>query len=122
MEQIFVMISIAAEEAGMHPQTLRMYEARGLIQPKRSTGNTRLYSEEDIKRLRLIQKLSAEGISLNGIERILDLEEALSFLKADYVQQSKLIKSLRHTNAVLRHQLQDAHDQLDGLNGGRKGF
>ncbi len=72
------MISVAAELAEMHPQTLRMYEARGLITPKRSPKNTRLYSQEDVERLRRIQRLTAdEGLNLAGVEAVLQLEERL---------------------------------------------
>jgi MerR family transcriptional regulator, heat shock protein HspR len=72
------MISIAAELAEMHPQTLRMYEARGLITPKRSPKNTRLYSFEDVERLRRIQQMTAEeGLNLAGVETVLDLERQL---------------------------------------------
>lgn len=69
------MISIAAELSGMHPQTLRMYERRGLVQPRRSARNTRLYSDEDVRRLKRIQELSAEGLNLAGIARVLSLED-----------------------------------------------
>jgi MerR family transcriptional regulator, heat shock protein HspR len=75
------MISVAAELAHMHPQTLRMYEARGLIQPKRSPKNTRLYSQRDVERLRRIQELTAEGLNLAGVERVLALERRLSELE-----------------------------------------
>ncbi|HEY2537779.1 MAG TPA: helix-turn-helix transcriptional regulator [Solirubrobacteraceae bacterium] len=69
------MISVAAELANMHPQTLRTYEARGLITPKRSPRGTRLYSQEDVERLRRIQEMTAElGLNLAGVERVLDLE------------------------------------------------
>jgi MerR family transcriptional regulator/heat shock protein HspR len=69
------MISVAAELAGMHPQTLRIYETRGLITPKRSSGNTRLYSQEDVDRLRRIQELTSEmGMNLAGVERVFALE------------------------------------------------
>jgi MerR family transcriptional regulator/heat shock protein HspR len=72
------MISVAAELADMHPQTLRMYEARGLITPKRSPKNTRLYSFEDVERLRRIQRMTAEeGLNLAGVETVLDLEAQL---------------------------------------------
>lgn len=71
------MISIAAELAGMHPQTLRMYERRGLVSPSRSKGNTRLYSQADVARLRRIQEMSETGLNLTGIERILEMERAL---------------------------------------------
>jgi MerR family transcriptional regulator/heat shock protein HspR len=69
------MISVAADLAGMHPQTLRIYEARGLISPKRSPKNTRLYSQEDVERLRRIQELTGElGMNLAGVERVFELE------------------------------------------------
>jgi len=72
------MISVAAELAHMHPQTLRTYEARGLIEPQRSPKNTRLYSQRDVERLRRIQQLTAEGLNLAGVERVLELERRLA--------------------------------------------
>ena len=71
------MISIAAELAGVHPQTLRMYEQKGLITPKRTGGNTRMYSQADIERLNMISELTSEGINLAGVIRILDLQGRL---------------------------------------------
>ena len=77
------MISVAAELAGMHPQTLRIYEARGLITPKRSAGKTRLYSQEDVDRLRRIQELTSEmGMNLAGVEKVFELEEELEKMRA----------------------------------------
>jgi MerR family transcriptional regulator/heat shock protein HspR len=76
------MISVAAELAGMHPQTLRIYEARGLITPKRSPKNTRLYSQEDVDRLRRIQELTSElGMNLAGVERVFELEDELERMR-----------------------------------------
>ena len=72
------MISVAAELTGMHPQTLRVYEQKGLVTPGRSRGNTRLYSQADIERLNLINKLTDEGINLAGVIRILDLQGRLA--------------------------------------------
>ena len=69
------MISVAAELTGMHPQTLRVYESKGLVNPKRSGGNTRLYSQADIERLELINQLTDEGINLAGVVRSLDMKE-----------------------------------------------
>jgi MerR family transcriptional regulator/heat shock protein HspR len=69
------MISVAAELTGMHPQTLRVYEQKGLVTPGRSRGNTRLYSQADIDRLNLISKLTDEGINLAGVVRIMDMRE-----------------------------------------------
>ena len=80
-DQGVFMISVAAELAHMHPQTLRVYEARGLIQPKRSPKNTRLYSQRDVERLRRIQQLTAEGLNLAGVERVLTLERRLRELE-----------------------------------------
>src|SRR5665648_1102209 len=75
------MISVAAELAGMHPQTLRIYEQKGLINPARTPKNTRLYSEEDIQRLRYIQHLTTEmGMNLAGVEKVIELEEQISGL------------------------------------------
>src|SRR6478672_6261258 len=76
------MISVAAELARMHPQTLRVYEARGLIEPQRSPKNTRLYSQRDVELLRRIQQLTAEGLNLAGGQRVLALEQRLAELEA----------------------------------------
>ncbi len=76
------MISVAAELAGMHPQTLRIYEARGLITPRRSPKNTRLYSQDDVDRLRRIQELTSElGMNLAGVERVFELEEEIDRMR-----------------------------------------
>jgi MerR family transcriptional regulator, heat shock protein HspR len=76
------MISVAAELAGMHPQTLRIYESRGLITPKRSPKNTRLYSAEDVDRLRRIQELTTElGMNLAGVEKVFELEEEMDRMR-----------------------------------------
>ncbi len=77
------MISVAAEIVGMHPQTLRIYESKGLVQPKRTPGNTRLYSEADLERLRLIQRLTTElGLNLAGVDTVLRLEDELDRLRS----------------------------------------
>jgi len=77
------MISVAAELANMHPQTLRMYEARGLIEPQRSPKGTRLYSQEDVEKLRRIQGMTAElGLNLAGVERVLRLEQEIEGMHA----------------------------------------
>jgi MerR family transcriptional regulator/heat shock protein HspR len=75
------MISVAAELADMHPQTLRMYESRGLIEPKRSPKGTRLYSQADVERLRRIQEMTEMGMNLAGVERVLELEEEVARLR-----------------------------------------
>ena len=72
------MISVAADLVGMHPQTLRIYETKGLVTPQRTAGNTRLYSDSDVERLRLIQQLTSEvGLNLAGVERVLYLQDEL---------------------------------------------
>jgi len=77
------MISVAAELVGMHPQTLRIYESKGLVRPRRTAGNTRLYSERDVARLRVIQKLTTElGLNLSGVELVLKLEDQLQRMQS----------------------------------------
>ena len=108
------MISVAAELAGMHPQTLRIYEARGLITPKRSPKNTRLYSQEDVERLRRIQELTGElGMNLAGVERVFELEEEIERLRrrmrnlerhAERVQE-ELRKEVERVRRSLKHEL-----------------
>ena len=98
------MISVTADLAGMHPQTLRIYETRGLIQPKRSPKNTRLYSQEDVDRLRRIQELTSElGMNLAGVERVFELEEELARVR-------RRMRNLeRHTERVQR----EMSDEID---------
>jgi len=99
-------ISVAAELAGMHPQTLRIYEARGLITPKRSPKNTRLYSLEDVERLRRIQRMTAEeGLNLAGVETVLELELELERARRE-------VARMRERAAELRRQL---HAEVDRL-------
>ena len=82
-ERRYFKISVAAEFAEMHPQTLRMYEARGLITPARSPKGTRLYSQDDVERLRRIQQMTAElGMNLAGVERVLELEAKIERMQA----------------------------------------
>ncbi len=89
------MISVAAELVGMHPQTLRMYEQKGLVRPQRTAGNTRLYSEADLERLRLIQKLTTQlGLNLAGVEAVLELEEQVSRMQA---RMQRLEREMRET-------------------------
>ena len=83
-DQGVFMISVAAELAGMHPQTLRIYESRGLIKPKRSPKKTRLYSQRDVERLRRIQELTTEvGLNLAGVERVLELEQVMDTMQSE---------------------------------------
>lgn len=90
------MISVAAELAGVHPQTLRIYERRQLVSPNRSSGNTRLYSDADIERLRLIQHLTQdEGINLAGVIRIIELEDERGRLEDEAHQLRQIIEAMR---------------------------
>jgi MerR family transcriptional regulator, heat shock protein HspR len=94
------MISVAAELVGMHQQTLRLYEAKGLVQPKRTAGNTRLYSEADLERLRVIQRLTTDlGLNLAGVEHVLRLEDELRKTKARAARLER----------ELREQIRDVH-------------
>src|ERR1700744_1260921 len=90
------MISVAAELAEMHPQTLRMYEARGLIEPKRSPKGTRLYSQADVERLRRIQEMTTEwGMNLAGVERVFELEDQLERMQRKVAQMERRSEQLR---------------------------
>ena len=87
------MISVAAELVGMHPQTLRMYESKGLVRPKRTPGGTRLYSEADVERLRIVQRLTTElGLNLAGVELVLRLEDELRKAHAHIERLQKQLK------------------------------
>jgi MerR family transcriptional regulator, heat shock protein HspR len=91
------MISVAAELAEMHPQTLRMYETRGLIAPKRSPKNTRLYSQRDVQRLQRIQRMTSEGLNLAGVETVLGLEERLVRLRDELERARQRLEELEGT-------------------------
>jgi MerR family transcriptional regulator/heat shock protein HspR len=94
------MISVAAELAEMHPQTLRMYEARGLIEPKRSPKGTRLYSQEDVEKLRRIQEMTNElGLNLAGVERVLALEQELE-------RTTRRLEALEERSRRMREELE----------------
>jgi MerR family transcriptional regulator/heat shock protein HspR len=96
------MISVAAELVGMHPQTLRVYETKGLVRPRRTPGNTRLYSEADLERLRLIQRLTTElGLNLAGVETVLRLQDELTRLQA----------RMERLEAEMRAEVQRVHRQ-----------
>ena len=96
------MISVAAELVGMHPQTLRIYEQKGLVQPQRTAGNTRLYSDADVERLRLIQRLTTElGLNLAGVERVLRMEDELQ----------RMHRRLERMEQEMRRALDEVHRQ-----------
>ena len=93
------MISVAADIVGMHPQTLRIYESKGLIRPKRTAGNTRLYSEADIERLRLIQQLTNDlGLNLAGVEQVMQLQDE--------------VERMQRTLARMEREMRDAISQV----------
>jgi MerR family transcriptional regulator, heat shock protein HspR len=96
------MISVAADLVGMHPQTLRIYENKGLIRPKRTSGGTRLYSDADLARLRLIQRLTTElGLNLAGVEHVLRLEDELQRMR----------RRLDRMQREMRETIQEVHRQ-----------
>jgi MerR family transcriptional regulator, heat shock protein HspR len=96
------MISVAAELVGMHPQTLRIYESKGLVRPKRTSGNTRLYSEQDLERLRLIQRLTTDyGLNLAGVEMVLGLED----------QMRRMERRMERMERELRERMRDIEKQ-----------
>jgi MerR family transcriptional regulator/heat shock protein HspR len=94
------MISVAAELVGMHPQTLRIYEQKGLVRPKRTAGNTRLYSDSDVERLRLIQQLTSEvGLNLVGVAQVLHMEDELQRMR----------RRLERMEQEMRRALEEVH-------------
>jgi MerR family transcriptional regulator, heat shock protein HspR len=100
------MISVAADLVGMHPQTLRIYESKGLIRPKRTAGNTRLYSEADLERLRLIQQLTNElGLNLAGVEHVLRLQDELMRVRRRLDRMEREMRAA--INEVHRHYRRD---------------
>ena len=101
------MISIAAELVGMHQQTLRIYETKGLVRPRRTPGNTRLYSERDLERLRVIQRLTTDlGLNLAGVERVLQLEDELAQLQARVTRlEREMREAVDETHRTYRRDL-----------------
>src|ERR1700752_5180323 len=103
------MISVAAELAEMHPQTLRMYEARGLIEPKRSPKGTRLYSQADVERLRRIQEMTTEwGMNLAGVERVFELEQQLE-------RMQRKVEALERRSAQLQEEIEARAAEIERL-------
>ena len=94
------MISVAADLAGLHPQTLRIYESKGLVTPQRTSGNTRMYSQADVERLELITRLTDEGINLAGVVRILDMKERMA-------KQDAEMEKLRQEQAQTQEKLHE---------------
>ena len=88
-------ISVAAELAGIHPQTLRIYDRRGLVQPARTGGGSRRYSDADIEKLRRVHELTSEGMNLDGVERVLALEAEVARLQAQVARLTQELESKR---------------------------
>ena len=104
--QAVYVISVAAELAGMHPQTLRIYERKGLLDPSRTSGGSRRFSERDLERLRHIQELTATGLNLEGVRRVLQLEAELAQLREQLVQvQSQALDAVAATHRQYRRDL-----------------
>jgi MerR family transcriptional regulator/heat shock protein HspR len=109
---VFV-ISVAAELAGMHPQTLRIYERKGLLEPYRTPGGTRRYSQEDIERLQLIQDLTSQGLNLEGVRRVIALQEENRILKRkvdrlrDRIEdlEDEMVRRLDEVHRSYRHDI-----------------
>jgi MerR family transcriptional regulator/heat shock protein HspR len=105
-ERALYIISVAAELAGVHPQTLRIYERKGLIEPRRTEGRSRRYSDRDIALLRRIQELTTDGVSLAGVRRILELEAEVEGLQAQVVA---LQDALARAGDELQSTVRDVH-------------
>jgi MerR family transcriptional regulator/heat shock protein HspR len=105
-ERALYIISVAAELAGVHPQTLRIYERKGLIEPQRTQGRSRRYSEKDIALLRRIQELTNEGVSLVGVRKVIDLEDELARARA---RIAELERALDRAREDLVEAVQQAH-------------
>jgi MerR family transcriptional regulator/heat shock protein HspR len=101
------MISVAAELVGMHPQTLRIYEAKGLVTPRRTAGNTRLYSDADLERLRLINRLTQElGLNLAGVEHVIRLEEQIRRMQRTMERlEREMREAIAHVHKQYRRDL-----------------
>ena len=106
------MISVAADLAGVHPQTLRIYERRQLVSPKRSSGNTRLYSQADVERLRFIQHLTqAEGVNLAGVTRIIELQNEMESMRAEL---QEAVVRMRRAEAAANAARASSHPRTQG--------
>lgn len=122
-ERAVYIISVAAELSGVHPQTLRIYERKGLLSPARTAGNTRRYSERDIERLRAIQRLTQEGVNLAGAKRIIDLESQLARAREQVARMRDEVDRMRRerdrvrAGALVRRS--DVRDVFEGLGGRR---
>jgi MerR family transcriptional regulator, heat shock protein HspR len=110
-ERAVYIISVAAELAGVHPQTLRIYERKGLLRPARTAGNTRRYSERDIERLRMIQELTQQGVNLAGVKRIMALREEID---RAHERAERTARQLRWAQRRLQEELRRAEGRGRG--------
>ena len=108
-ERALYIISVAAELAGVHPQTLRIYERKGLVDPARTEGGSRRYSDRDIELLQHIQQLTNEGVGLSGVKRILELELALEKAKAEIERLREQVKRARQEAAETEARVRREH-------------
>lgn len=108
MEAVYV-ISVAAALSGMHPQTLRIYERRGLIEPFRTPGGTRRYSDADLERLSLIQDLTSQGINIEGVKRIMRLEAENEALRTEVRRLARHLKAMEEAAAIAVQDAQRSH-------------
>jgi MerR family transcriptional regulator/heat shock protein HspR len=105
-DQAVYVISVAAELTGMHPQTLRIYERKGLLDPSRTSGGSRRFSERDLERLRHIQELTSKGLNLEGVRRVLQLESEVARLQAELVEvQARAVDAVAATHRQYRRDL-----------------
>jgi MerR family transcriptional regulator/heat shock protein HspR len=105
LKAVFV-ISVAAELAGVHPQTLRIYERKGLVDPGRTTGGSRRYSETDIERVRRIQDLTAAGLNLEGVRRVIELEDEVRRLQGELADaRREVLEAIEQTRRQYRRDL-----------------
>ncbi len=110
-------ISVAAELAGVHPQTLRIYERKGLLEPSRTPGGSRRYSDADISLLRRIQQLTDEGLNLAGVKRVLELEQEIASLRAELEQvRAQMRDAVQATHRQYRRDLVPLNQQIALLN------
>jgi MerR family transcriptional regulator/heat shock protein HspR len=106
-------ISVAAELAGVHPQTLRIYERKGLVDPARTAGGSRRYSDDDIAQLRRIQELTTEGLNLAGVQKVLELEAELAAVQAELAEvQRQAAAAVEHTHRQYRRDLVPVRQSL----------
>ncbi len=105
-------ISVVADLAGMHPQTLRMYERRGLIEPKRTSGNSRRYSERDVQRLRRIHELTSNGLNLEGVRTVMELESQLERLQERLARTSRALAEAQRELEIERRRSRERRGML----------